>query len=58
MAYQQSRLRAGDHVGARALLGRSIQSLSRHKHVEVSGVQVDGDDGDDDDDDGDGLALA
>ena len=57
MAYQQSRLRAGDHVGARALLGRSIQSLSRHKHVEVSGVQVDGDDGDDDDD-GDGLALA
>ena len=35
MSYQVSRLRAGDHVGARALLGRSLQSLSRHKHIEV-----------------------
>jgi rRNA biogenesis protein RRP5 len=34
-AYQQFKLRAGDHVAARALLARSMQSLSRHKHVEV-----------------------
>lgn len=35
MAYQLFKLRSRDATGARALLARSMQSLSRHKHVEV-----------------------
>ena len=35
MAYQHFTLRTGDSEGAKALLSRSMQSLSRHKHVEV-----------------------
>ena len=35
IAYQHYRLRMGDVEGAKVLLNRSIQSLSRHKHVEV-----------------------
>ena len=34
-AYQMFLLRRGDVVGAKALLARSMQSLSRHKHVWV-----------------------
>ena len=34
-AYQHFLLRAGDSDGAKALLARSMQSLSRHKHIEV-----------------------
>jgi rRNA biogenesis protein RRP5 len=34
-AYQLFRLRIGDYDGAKLLLNRSIQSLSRHKHVEI-----------------------
>ena len=35
MAYHKFRLRNGDAEGAKALLSRSLQSLSRHKHIEV-----------------------
>jgi rRNA biogenesis protein RRP5 len=35
MAFQHFKLRSGDSEGAKALLGRSMQSLSRHKHIEV-----------------------
>ena len=35
MAYQHFELRRQNDKEARALLGRSMQSLSRHKHVEV-----------------------
>ena len=35
MAFQHFKLRAGDSEGAKALLARSLLSLSRHKHVEV-----------------------
>ena len=35
MAYHQFKLRSGDDSGAKAQLARSMQSLSRHKHVEV-----------------------
>lgn len=35
MAYQHYLLRRGDDKGAKSMLGRSMQSLSRHKHVEV-----------------------
>ena len=35
MAYQHFLLKAGDSEGAKALLARSMQSLSRHKHIEV-----------------------
>ena len=35
MAYQHFQLRTGDSEGAKALLARSMQSLSRHKHIEV-----------------------
>jgi rRNA biogenesis protein RRP5 len=34
-AYLQFKLRSGDTVGAKAQLSRAMQSLSRHKHVEV-----------------------
>ena len=34
-AYQLFRLRSGDLAGAKELLTRSMQSLARHKHVEV-----------------------
>jgi predicted RNA-binding protein with RPS1 domain len=34
-AYQHFKLRAGDSDGAKGLLSRSMQSLSRHKHIEV-----------------------
>lgn len=34
-SYQHFRLRIGDVAGAHELLSRSMQSLSRHKHVEV-----------------------
>ena len=34
-AYQAFRLRSGDGDGAKELLKRSMQSLSRHKHIEV-----------------------
>jgi rRNA biogenesis protein RRP5 len=36
MAYQRIRLVRGDDAGARDLLRRSLQSLSRHKHVAVT----------------------
>jgi len=35
IAYHQFKLRAGDEKGAKAELSRSLQSLSKHKHVEV-----------------------
>jgi len=35
MAYQHFRLRNKDYTGAKTLLSRSLQSLSRHKHIEV-----------------------
>lgn len=35
MAYQAFKLRHNDADAAKALLNRSLQSLSRHKHVEV-----------------------
>ena len=35
MAYQHFLLKAGDSEGAKASLARSMQSLSRHKHIEV-----------------------
>lgn len=35
MAFQLSRLKRGDDVGAREILQRSLQSLSKHKHVPV-----------------------
>lgn len=35
MAYHQFKLRSGDADAAKAQLARSMQSLSRHKHVEV-----------------------
>lgn len=35
MAYQHFLLRDGNSDGAKVLLGRSMQSLSRHKHIEV-----------------------
>lgn len=35
MAYQHFKLRTGDSDGAKSLLSRSMQSLSRHKHIEV-----------------------
>lgn len=35
MAFQHFKLRSGDSEGAKALLARSMQSLSRHKHIEV-----------------------
>ena len=35
MAYQHFLLKAGDSEGAKVLLARSMQSLSRHKHIEV-----------------------
>jgi hypothetical protein len=35
MAYQRALLAKGDDAGARELLRRSLQSLSRHKHVAV-----------------------
>lgn len=35
MAYHQFKLRSGDEDAAKAQLARSMQSLSRHKHVEV-----------------------
>lgn len=35
MAYQHFQLRVGNIEGAKALLARSMQSLSRHKHIEV-----------------------
>lgn len=34
-AYQLSRLRRGDDAGARQVLQRSLQSLSKHKHISV-----------------------
>jgi rRNA biogenesis protein RRP5 len=34
-AYLHFKLRTGDEVGAKAQLARAMQSLSRHKHVEV-----------------------
>lgn len=35
IAYQQFRLRNNNEKGARELLSRSMQSLSKHKHIEV-----------------------
>ena len=35
MAYHAFKLRCGDVAGAKAELARAMQSLSRHKHVEV-----------------------
>lgn len=35
MAYQKFKLRKGDFEGAKMELSRSLQSLSKHKHVEV-----------------------
>ncbi len=35
IAYQHYRLQINDPAGAKALLGRSMQSLSKHKHIEV-----------------------
>lgn len=35
MAFQHFKLRTGDSDGAKSLLSRSMQSLSRHKHIEV-----------------------
>ncbi|CAM9431765.1 unnamed protein product [Chrysoparadoxa australica] len=36
MSWQKFRLHQGDEAGAQELLQRSLQSLSRHKHVEVT----------------------
>ena len=33
--YQRMRIAGGDHIGAKQLLQRSMQSLSRHKHIYV-----------------------
>jgi rRNA biogenesis protein RRP5 len=35
MAFQHFKLRIGDSDGAKKMLSRSMQSLSRHKHIEV-----------------------
>jgi rRNA biogenesis protein RRP5 len=35
MAYQHYKLRIGDVKGAKDLFARSMQSLSKHKHIEV-----------------------